>query len=101
MKVRPSELYGIHDELAAYCFDRAVVAFGSSVEADIKEEAEDAKDKSQAKRKAQMRLNTWLRDDTEVAATTQRFRDPMDQIKKQASVAPKKKAVHPAFGGGE
>lgn len=40
---RPSEHYGITDELAAWSFDRAVALFGVSLEADIHKATKDTK----------------------------------------------------------
>lgn len=39
----PSELLGVVDELAAYCVNRAVAAFGTALEADLHKAAEGKK----------------------------------------------------------
>jgi hypothetical protein len=67
MRVRPSEYFFIHDELAAWSFDRAVVRFGMAVEADL-ESIEDKNPKKQAQ-KRQARLDKWL-------GAERKFRDP-------------------------
>lgn len=87
-KVRPSEMYGIAGEFAAWCFDRAVTTFGTAVETDIKESTSKAKDDAQAKRKAQLVLHKWLNmpvekeEDGEVQRRT-KFRDPAAKFKKE------------------
>lgn len=98
MKVRPSDLYFIRDEVTAFCFDRAVWVFGTALEADIRESTEGAKDQSQAERKANMRLSVWLRDpEEEQKKAPPKFRDPMDKIKaSKATSAAKPPAKHPA-----
>lgn len=35
MSCRPSELLSLHDELAAFCFDRAVFTFGNTLNAEL------------------------------------------------------------------
>lgn len=70
---RPSEIYGITEPLAAWNFDRAVMYFGTSVEADIKIATEKAKTNKAARSKAQQVLNKWLAEPGETAG---RFRDP-------------------------
>jgi hypothetical protein len=72
MGVRPSELYGVHDEVAAWCFDRAVVTFGLAVENDIDEAVRNAKSK-QADAAANRALRKWLNPPGD---TTGMFRDP-------------------------
>jgi hypothetical protein len=66
--VRPSELYGIHDEVSAYCFDRAVYTFGSQCEADIEKARAKAKNDKAAQAAAQRALDKWL--------GIQHFKDP-------------------------
>lgn len=70
---RPSELYGIREELAAYNFDRAVMHFGKHVEAEMHAAAEKAKTGKAATAKAQQVLNKYLTD----PAKGPQFRDPM------------------------
>lgn len=69
---RPSELYGIREELAAHNFDRAVMYFGTNVEAEMHAAAEKGKTSKAARQKAQQVLNKWLVEPGE----TPRFRDP-------------------------
>lgn len=71
-KKRPSEIYGITEPLAAYNFDRAVMYFGTSVEADIKTQTEKVKTTKAAKAKAQQVLNKWLSE----PGSPGKFRDP-------------------------
>lgn len=80
---RPSEIYGISDDVAAYCFDQAVTLFGQSIEAAIAEATEDAKDTPDAKRKAERVLDKWIIPDADenVASADQpaevkKFKDP-------------------------
>ena len=58
MKIRPSELYFLKDELTAWSFDRAVLNFGAEVEADL-DKIEDKNTKS-LERKRTARLEKWL-----------------------------------------
>lgn len=58
MKARPSEVYHIRDEVAAWCFDRAVMTFGADVEQDL-DTIEDKNPKT-AERKRLRRLERWL-----------------------------------------
>lgn len=67
--MRPSELCFIHDEVTAWCFDRAVHFFGSHVDADLKQATSGAKKDSEARQKYQRTLAKWL-------GTQQQFRDP-------------------------
>lgn len=70
---RPSDLYGVHDEVAALYFDRAVFTFGTSVEADIQNAAETAKNDKQARASAMRVLHKWLDQDKTMKG---RYRDP-------------------------
>ena len=69
-RLRPSELYGIKDELKAWSFDRAVWLFGSNLEAELEEAANDAKNKGQAESKQRRVLAKWL------GGGVQQYRDP-------------------------
>ena len=75
MRVRPSELYFIHDELAAWCFDRAVVMFGEAVESDVRAATRDAKNRKQAEAAGLRMLRKWLND----TSTKGLYRDPMSR----------------------
>lgn len=57
---RPSEIYFIQEEVAAYCFDRAVHHFGSGLEAALNEAGAKAKNERAAQRARQQVLNKWL-----------------------------------------
>ena len=59
-RTRPSEIYFIHDEVAAWCFDRAVNLFGSSLEAELRAAEEGAKNNLQAVSRRQRILAKWL-----------------------------------------
>ncbi len=72
----PSNLLHLTDEVTAWCFDRAVFHFGTSVEADIKAATEKCKDSKTANRKAEQVLRKWT---SEPGKTAGRFRDPLSQ----------------------
>lgn len=74
MKTRPSEVYYIHDELAAFCFDRAVHLFGSTVENAVNEKVQAAKTRAAAKRAVKTTMDKFLYCDG--APVPGRFRDP-------------------------
>lgn len=61
----PSELLNITDPLAAYYFNRAVLYFGHSYEADIEDAVFDAKSRSQAERAAETVRARWMSDEKE------------------------------------
>lgn len=68
----PSEIYFIEDELAAWCFNRAVSLFGTSVDGAIQEAVQGAKNDAQARQKAHRTLLKWLDKDDTVGV----FKDP-------------------------
>jgi len=70
---RPSDLYAMQDEVLALYFDRAVYTFGVSVEADIHQVAETAKNDKQAKASAVRVLHKWLDQDKKMKG---RYKDP-------------------------
>jgi hypothetical protein len=74
--VRPSELYGIRDELAAWCFDRAIHLFGISLEHDLQEAEAKAKKPWMAQLNRQRVLQQWL-------GVEVKFRDPGGKAKTQ------------------
>jgi hypothetical protein len=67
---RPSELYGINDEIAAWCFDRAVHLFGTSLEADLEKARGSAKNQFQMTTRTQAVFRRWL-------GIEQKFKDPL------------------------
>ena len=67
-QIRPSELYGIDDGVAAFCLDRAVAMFGSRVDNEI-QEAQEGKKPAQAKASAALVLERWV-------GIPARFREP-------------------------
>jgi len=72
-KITPSEAYFIHDELTAWCFNRAVALFGTSVEEDIRKATYGAKSQEQSQTTAMHILRKWLNDTN----TTGLFKDPI------------------------
>lgn len=62
-------MYGITDEIAAWCFDRAVFMFGSEVDAELRDAAQGAKNKQQATARQQRVMAKWL-------GGTVRYKDP-------------------------
>lgn len=74
-RCRPSEVFHIDDPLAAYCFDRAVAAFGLTVE-DAIEKATEGKKANQIEAAAKMALNTWVGHENNVRPK-QKFREPV------------------------
>jgi hypothetical protein len=61
MGIRPSEYLGIHDEWAAYCLDRSVYAFGSSLQHELESvRVKDDKDGRKAQRKREQILHKWI-----------------------------------------
>lgn len=84
-KVRPSEFYGIADELAAHYFDKAIGIWGLAYEADITAASSNAKTSSDARRATQIVQQRWMDDGEtpgirssapEVPAKPTAFRDP-------------------------
>lgn len=72
---RPSDILAVHDDLAAYCLDRAVVTFGIAVENDI-ERATAEKSGAAAERAANSVIAKWVvSDDGKV--DKRRFRAPV------------------------
>lgn len=80
LKTRPSELYGVEDELTAWSFDRAVQTFGQALEAAIRTATKKTKNQAAADRKAQQTLDKWL-SSADTKAVPGRFRDPMATVK--------------------
>lgn len=57
---RPSEIYGVHDEVTAWCFDRAVWLFGSELDAELRNAAEGAKNERMAAGRQARVIAKWL-----------------------------------------
>jgi hypothetical protein len=70
-KTRPSELLGVHDELAAFYLDRAVATFGSLVENEMHSAGEGKKEK-QAEMARNLVLVKWIPE-----LLKGKFREPM------------------------
>lgn len=68
-RVLPSEIYAIQDEVAAWCFNRAVRMFGTELEAEMEESARGAKSDTQAQHRRQAVFARWT-------GTEVKFRDP-------------------------
>jgi hypothetical protein len=69
--VRPSELLEIGDRFTAFCLDRAVIYFGSTVDAALSKAESEAKNTKAAMAKQTMVINRYL--------GVQKFRDPAVQ----------------------
>ena len=69
---RPSEIYHIHDELQAFCFDRAVATFGQVVDADIDKAIHEGKNKASRALKIKKVMDAYLG----VTDGASGFRDP-------------------------
>lgn len=72
MKIRPSDLYFIHDEWLAFIFDRAVITFGAALRAEL--ENVEGKKKEQVEYKRQQLLDKWL-------GNPRKFADPANRIR--------------------
>ena len=66
---RPSEIYGVRDEVAAYSFDKAVYMFGSNLDAELQKAGREAKSDAQANGRRQRVLAKWL-------GTKAQYKDP-------------------------
>lgn len=58
MRIRPSDLYAIQGDFRRYCFDKAVVTFGTALEAAL-DEVTGKNEKSRASKRARV-LDRWL-----------------------------------------
>jgi hypothetical protein len=76
LRQSPAEVYFIEDQLAAWCFNRAVTMFGMAVEQDIEEATSKAKNDKQAKRMANDVLDIWLEKEHSARQAPSKFRDP-------------------------
>lgn len=80
-------MYGVRDELAAWCFDRAIYLFGNSLDADLARAEHGAKNVKQANLKRQQVMHAWL-------GTPVRFRDPAakasGEVRSDATTGPVK-----------
>jgi hypothetical protein len=57
---RPSDLYGIRDEVAALSFDRAIYLFGTELESELRAAQDGAKNQQQANIRQQRVMAQWL-----------------------------------------
>jgi len=78
MRIRPSSLYGIDEELTAWSFDRAVQTFGNALESKLQLTARSAKKQKEAERRVDRELSKWLTsaDGPETSASKGRYADP-------------------------
>jgi hypothetical protein len=68
LRVRPSELLGVSDPLAAFSLDRAVIYWGSTVDEALQNAEAEANNPKAAATKRAMVMNRYL--------GIQKFRDP-------------------------
>ena len=60
---RPSDLFDLTDNTwVAYCFDEAVIEFGSRLENELEKAAQGAKTSEDGERKQRAVMNSWLGD---------------------------------------
>jgi len=77
MRVRPSDLYKLEDEVTQWSFDRAVQTFGNALESKLQLVSRAAKKQKEAERKVERELDKWLSSaDEEGTVTKGRFRNP-------------------------
>lgn len=72
-RARPSEIYGLRNDVEAWCFDRAVFLFGSQLEHELREAGRGAKTDAKAKQKQMQVLDRWLSDPD----APRKFKDPL------------------------
>lgn len=60
LRTRPSELLGISSKVKAFYLDRACWRFGSTIDSEIEQATQDAKNNSQAQARAQSILRKWI-----------------------------------------
>lgn len=73
MRVRPSEMLFISDRLAAYCLDRAVWLFGSTLDTELEGCTTKCKTEKDMIRARQRVMDRWF---PEQKFAKGRFRDP-------------------------
>lgn len=79
-RMRPSELYAIADEVAAWCFDRAIYLFGVSIDNDLDKATREAKNSMAANIARQRVMAKWI-------GTEVKYRDPAASAGGRASSA--------------
>jgi hypothetical protein len=70
-RCRPSELLGITNTHAAFCYDRATAIFGNTLKQELDEV--EGKKKQEIKKKRDQILRRWF---PEARSKEQQFRDP-------------------------
>jgi hypothetical protein len=78
----PAELYFIHDEFKAWCFNRAVYTFGSAMQEDLETTGTKSKNEGTRRRQKQMAFNKWMYAGLS-EVPQRRFADPMAKMKKK------------------
>lgn len=81
----PAELYFISDEVTAWCFNRAVMTFGMSLDNALETASAKSKTDRGAKRARQNVMNKWMTMPGE--STAGRFADPAAMTGKKASAS--------------
>jgi len=69
MRCRPSEVLRLEDEFTAYAFDSAVIRWGTSFEAALREAADGAKTPEAAERRQAFVIRRWI-------PTERKYADP-------------------------
>lgn len=81
LRVRPSDLFGLDDEVEAWSFDRAVLTFGNALTNKLQLVARDAKKQKEADGKVYRELQKWLTCMDDPTQVRGRFRDPASAMK--------------------
>lgn len=79
LRLRPSDLLKLEDEVEAWTFDRAVLTFGNALESKLQLIARRAKKQKEADRKVAAELAKWL-SSADGPSAKGRFRDPMSRM---------------------
>jgi hypothetical protein len=80
LRLRPSELLKLDNEVEAWSFDRAVLTFGNALESKLQLIARGSKKQKEADRKVAAELAKWL-NSADGSSTKGRFRDPVPKMK--------------------
>jgi len=83
LRIRPSDLYQLDDEVEAWCFDRAVLTFGNALSNKLQLVSRAAKKQKEADQKIARELNRWLTCMDDPTQIRGRFRDPMSAIRQR------------------
>lgn len=77
-KCRPSEVYHIEDDFAAYCFDSAVATFGQALDNEL--QGVKGKNDREIEGKRKRIIERWIPELKRAGTQEQRFRDPMEKF---------------------